>query len=176
MATISGGPIDDLLQAQPDGSKLQGKKGNDTLRGGKGDDTLQGGIGDDKLLGGRGDDYLVGGRGNDTLVGGEGNDTLQGGEGSDTLRGGAGNDTFRVTLKDFLSNGGGVDTIQDFVIGEDTLQFSGQAQVSIVGQSDDVYSFDLTGNGEVDYIVKLTGVTNFTLPGSPSYTNGVGLE
>jgi Ca2+-binding RTX toxin-like protein len=69
-----------------------------------------------KLSGGEGDDVLDGGAGNDTLDGGAGHDILIGGAGSDRLTGGAGADIF------VLSSLVGVDTLTDFVSGEDVVQ------------------------------------------------------
>ncbi len=62
---------------------------------------------------------LEGGSGNDTLFGGEADDFLVGGVGNDVLTGGAGKDNFAMDNKNH-----GVDTITDFVGGEDTLVFS----------------------------------------------------
>jgi len=71
--------------------------------------------GDDIINAGAGNDFLLGGAGNDTLNGGRGNDTLVGAIGDDTLTGGVGADTFRFGSAD------GMNTITDFVSGEDTL-------------------------------------------------------
>jgi Ca2+-binding RTX toxin-like protein len=68
--------------------------------------------------GGNGNDFLVGSAGSDNLRGGSGIDTIDGGNGADNLFGGAGNDSFI-----FNNSSTGVDTINDFTIG-DTLQIS----------------------------------------------------
>lgn len=56
--------------------------------------------------------------GDDLLEGGNGDDTLEGGGGNDTLTGGAGSDTF------VFEADGGDDTVTDFAIAADTLDFS----------------------------------------------------
>ncbi len=80
--------------------------------------------------GGNGNDFLVGSAASDNLRGGSGNDTIDGGNGSDNLFGGAGNDAFI-----FNSSSTGIDTINDFTIGGDTLQISstGFGGVGVVG-------------------------------------------
>ncbi len=95
---------------------INGTPGNDNLTGTPGNDTINGLAGDDVLTGLRGNDVLNGGDGNDYLFGGKGYDTLNGGLGNDTLVGGAGNDVF------VLGAGLGVDTISDFIKGQDTVQ------------------------------------------------------
>ena len=62
---------------------------------------------------------ITGGPGNDTLVGTPADDTLIGGLGSDSLTGGTGKDHFAYRL---AAEGG--DTIEDFVVTDDTLNFS----------------------------------------------------
>ncbi len=79
------------------------------------DDTLHGQGGDDRLDGRGGNDALFGGAGHDELIGGKGNDLLDGGSGDDLLHGGAGGDRYVLSLN------AGIDTIQDFRIGEDRL-------------------------------------------------------
>jgi Ca2+-binding RTX toxin-like protein len=82
----------------------------------------------DTMTGGAGDDYLVGLWGDDTISGGGGNDTLYGSVEADYLTGGAGADTFvflnqadgRLDTND-PGAGDGLDTIADFVLGEDRI-------------------------------------------------------
>lgn len=72
------------------------------------------------ITGNGGNNTLLGAAGNDTLIGGGGNDTLNGGSGADVLTGGTGNDRFVLAnLTDSLITG--MDTINDFVIGSDSL-------------------------------------------------------
>ncbi len=76
------------------------------------------------LTGGTGDDTLDGGRGRDTLSGGKGNDVLIGGWGADKLTGGAGADRF--VFRDARdSTQVSRDTILDFTVGEDRIDFTG---------------------------------------------------
>ena len=76
-----------------------------------------GGAGADELIGNSADNILIGGRGNDTLSGGAGWDTLQGGCHDDVLSGGSGGDVFHYQAD------WGNDTIEDFVVGEDVIDF-----------------------------------------------------
>jgi Ca2+-binding RTX toxin-like protein len=144
--TIDGGSGDDTIR---------GGEGNDSLIGGSGSDLLfesnnsnftltntqLTGRGIDsfteferaRLTGGNGNNNLnaaavtelqvtlEGGSGNDTLIGGAKDDYLVGGIGSDALTGGGGKDSFAIDNKNH-----GVDTITDFVGGEDSLVFSAQ--------------------------------------------------
>ena len=73
-------------------------------------------------------DILIGGDGNDTLSGGNGDDILRGGDGDDILRGDNGDDRFVYTNDDLF--GGSVDTITDFITGEDKIDLSGVALAS----------------------------------------------
>ena len=102
------------------GKTLNGGNGIDTLTGNDGDDNLDGGNGKDTLFGNGGNDTLFGGNGEDILWGGDGDDLLNGGNGDDLLNGGAGRDTFVLTR-----NGNGTDTLQDFMVGQDTLGLAG---------------------------------------------------
>ncbi len=95
---------------------INGTPGNDNLTGTNGSDNISGLDGDDALTGRQGNDILIGGGGSDNLSGGKGFDTLNGGLGNDNLVGGAGNDVF------VLGAGLGIDTISDFVNGQDTVQ------------------------------------------------------
>ncbi|WP_305984592.1 VCBS domain-containing protein [Roseibium sp.] len=71
-----------------------------------------------KILGTTGDDTLEGGIENEFICGLEGNDTINGGLGNDILEGGSGSDTF------VFASGDGVDTIQDFEQGIDTIDLA----------------------------------------------------
>jgi lysophospholipase L1-like esterase len=61
---------------------------------------------------------IIGSNYDDVIIGNSGVNTIQGGFGNDTLTGGGSSDTF------VLSSGEGIDTITDFVIGEDYLSLS----------------------------------------------------
>uniref|UniRef100_UPI00273F020E M10 family metallopeptidase C-terminal domain-containing protein n=1 Tax=Roseovarius sp. MMSF_3448 TaxID=3046713 RepID=UPI00273F020E len=94
-----------------------------TLTGSAGEDVFFSGSGDDVITGGTGNDEIHGRGGDDMIMGGEGDDALWGNAGADVLTGGAGNDTFHFTAVTD-SQGTTVDTITDFVSGEDKLDFS----------------------------------------------------
>lgn len=136
--TATGTRDNDLLTLGGGDDFANGKAGDDILDGGAGDDTLLGKQGQDTLWGGDGDDVLRGGLGEDALFGNRGTDTLDGGHGDDVLTGGADADTFVFALKS------GDDTITDFEIGSDVLDFKGSQQVVAADMR------DLDGDGEVD--------------------------
>jgi Ca2+-binding RTX toxin-like protein len=92
---------------------VDGGGGNDSITG-----SNLGAVADD-LRGGNGSDTLSGLAGDDTLSGGGSGDILIGGLGADTLNGGAGNDLF---VYQSASEGG--DTLQSFVVANDTIQIS----------------------------------------------------
>ncbi len=80
--------------------------------------TRQAGDAGGALMGTGADDVLIGGAGADRISGGAGRDVLVDGAGSDTLIGGAGPDHF-VFVAD-----GQIDTVMDFQLGEDRLDFT----------------------------------------------------
>jgi Ca2+-binding RTX toxin-like protein len=93
-----------------------------TTHGSAGQDTLQdrfehvvGSASDDVLAGSHMTDALSGGAGNDRLFGNGGDDRLAGGAGHDTIVLGPGRDTC------FFAAGDGIDTLADFVPGEDMI-------------------------------------------------------
>ncbi|MFZ4859517.1 MAG: beta strand repeat-containing protein, partial [Desulfuromonadaceae bacterium] len=100
---------------------LYGNSVANTLTGGSGNDTMVGNGGDDLLNGGAGNDILNGGSGSDQIIGGDGADTINGGTGSDILTGGAGNDIFIFSS---ALNPADVDTLSDFVSGQDVISLS----------------------------------------------------
>jgi Ca2+-binding RTX toxin-like protein len=81
-------------------------------------DMLSGMAGNDQLIGRGGNDFVKGGQGRDRLLGGNGKDVLIGGRDRDSLMGGNGRDVF------VLQVGMGMDVIQDFQDGRDSLGFS----------------------------------------------------
>lgn len=91
---------------------------DDTLLGDSEANRLDGGAADDSLEGGSGNDTLLGGDGDDVLKGGSGRDLLVSGAGDDTLSGGSSRDVFRWEADDY-----GMDTLRDFVIGQDVVSF-----------------------------------------------------
>ncbi len=117
--TVYGDAGNDIMKASNSYKvTFYGGDEDDTLTGGKGADKLYGEAGADKLYGGAGNDKLYGQAGNDKLYGSSGNDTLSGGKGTDRLTGGAGKDTF------VYADGGGKDTVADYMAGDDTLYIS----------------------------------------------------
>lgn len=81
-------------------------------------DVLSGDAGRNEIDGNGGDDWLFGRGGNDILRGGFGDDIIAGNSGGDLLIGDAGSDTF------IFDDGWGYDTIADFEVGVDVLDFS----------------------------------------------------
>ena len=77
------------------------------------------------ITGNGNNEMLSGLAGNDVLMGGAGNDKLIGGTGNDKLTGGAGKDSF------VFAKGFGADTINDFEIGIDTIDWSGAKAAGI---------------------------------------------
>jgi uncharacterized delta-60 repeat protein len=94
-----------------------------------------GNIGNNTIIGNTGNNALVDLAGNDSLNGGAGNDTLAGGDGADLLTGGTGNDIFRYTAESESGTAPGtMDTITDFVKGQDRLDLSGiDADIALAG-------------------------------------------
>ena len=89
------------------------------ITGSDASETMDGKGGDDILYGNNGNDNLLGGFDDDLLDGGNGRDILDGGAGDDILTGGSGGDTFA------FKPGFGHDTITDFSIFTDRMDFSG---------------------------------------------------
>lgn len=119
-----------------------------------------GGSGHDTLTGNDADNHLVGNGGNDTLIGRGGNDTLDGGAGNDRLTGSSGIDTFEFEFGD------GFDTITDFVLGTDVIDFLGLgigfADLTITDVSGDArVTYDFTTSGQITLNgVAATGLTD----------------
>ncbi|NER08410.1 MAG: calcium-binding protein [Okeania sp. SIO3C4] len=119
---ITGGGGRDTLNGGGGNYEINGASGNDRINGGAGRDLLIGEGGNDNINGGNGNDNLIGETGNDRLNGGKGNDNLDGGKGNDNLIGGGGNDKFIYeTDRRFRRNDLGIDTIVDFVLGQDKI-------------------------------------------------------
>ncbi len=102
----------------------------ENLRGASQRDDLRGDNLANVIEGLNGNDILTGRGGDDVLRGGNGNDVLRGGTGGDTLIGNDGNDRFRYTN----TNEGG-DTIVDFRINRDTIEFNDAAFTAFSGGS-----------------------------------------
>lgn len=139
-----GGDGNDMIVGSSGNNFISGDDGNDTLVGEGGDDSIVGGQGWDLLFGGDGDDSLMGGADNDRLYGDADNDQLNGGGGDDQLIGGSEADTFVIA-----GSQSGMDTIQDFSIGEDLLLLDdvlGGDGTLVIGFAD----LDTDFNGMID--------------------------
>ncbi len=109
----------------------------------------------DDLTGGTGANTLTGGGGADKLNGGAGNDTLIGGAMGDTMTGGTGADVFVYNFTADSALAIGIDRIDGFLPGSDTINLSAIDAVS--GGADNAFLFlgaaDFTGNAaEVRYV------------------------
>ncbi len=147
--TLTGNAANNILDGGSGADTLIGGAGNDTYIVDNANDTIQETgtdandgvrswvdwtLGDNletltllgtKSLNGTGnalDNSLTGNGGANVLDGGAGNDILDGASGNDTLTGGAGADIFAFTTP--LNAPRNVDTITDFVSGEDRIQLS----------------------------------------------------
>lgn len=159
MVKIVGDNNDNILNGGNADDQIIGKGGNDTIDGGKGDDIILGNSGNDTIKGRQGNDTLFGGTGDDYLEGNRGMDFLSGDKGSDTLFGGLDADTFFFSLNsNVLSTG--VDTVEDFAIGEDVLLMGDSSDASF-GADDFTFGEVETGlavyYGEATVVV-LTGL------------------
>ena len=112
--------------------------------------------GDDALAGGPLGDQIRGRAGNDALTGLAGHDQLSGGPGADTLTGGDGSDVFA------FAPGDGQDTVTDFRIGADTIDFRDHdgfhafdAVLAVLSQTADGALIDAAGGDRI----LLTGVS-----------------
>ncbi|WP_201833341.1 calcium-binding protein [Microvirga zambiensis] len=149
--------------------------------------TITSTAGHDELHGTAGSDTIDGLGGNDALSGGGGSDRLTGGLGQDILSGGSGKDFFCFTATSESGSSKTVDTIKDFVIGEDKIDYSaidastkstgnqsfvfiGDAKFSKVAGELRAFSVngvtevhgDVNGDGHVDICVKLSGALRLT--------------
>ena len=107
---------------------------------------------DNNISSGISNDILSGGGGDDILSGGDGNDVINGNSGSDTLNGGNGNDKFVFSKIYDVS-----DTINDFVISDDILQFIDGSDLSLVGVSNLKFV-----SGQVDALTNSSNVIDET--------------
>ena len=151
--TYYGRGGNDFLQGWDGNDTIYGEDGLDWLEGGNGDDLLDGGNGDDVAIGGSGNDTLAGGLGADALIGDDGDDTLEGGGGNDFLVGGAGADEF------ILGSADGSDTIADFELGVDTIDFAPGLTISAITDA------DVDSDGTLDTVVDLSNGETLTLLG-----------
>ncbi|MCW9046208.1 MAG: hypothetical protein OQK35_07735, partial [Alphaproteobacteria bacterium] len=127
----SGGATDDLIaHTAVGGSSLTGGAGNDWMLGQDNNDWFDGGADNDIIFAGGGADTLLGGIGDDALMGGDGADILIGGAGADKLAGGSGADIFEFNPGDSTTAAGNTDSIGDFEVGKDKIEFIGMSGIS----------------------------------------------
>lgn len=110
----------------------------ENLQGSAFDDALRGDSGANRIWGFNGDDTLWGRNGLDRLMGQNGDDRLWGGDGNDILIGGSGADVFEFRASDL---GDGVNTVTDFVRGEDKLDISDILDGTYDAGSDNILDF-----------------------------------
>ncbi|MEO1090173.1 MAG: hypothetical protein AAFX81_06050 [Pseudomonadota bacterium] len=145
-----GSDYNDKLKGNAFANLFNGHAGNDQISGYGGDDYIVCGSGNDWAHGGADDDVIEGGTGNDDVIGGAGDDWIRGGPGADDVWLGTGADTAHFGYADF-----GIDTIHDFELGVDRLQFAGngffaQAPGNGVELSDLLGAFSVWGGNPDD--------------------------
>lgn len=151
---VSGGDGNDTVDLGRGDDIFFGGAGDDVAYGRDGNDRLAGDEGYDLLIGGEGNDLLYGDGGNDTLRGNDGDDRIDGGAGHDQMTGGAGRDVFVFRPDEPWEEpttepkGTAIDTIRDFVQGEDLLDTSAWGRMTFVGRGT-----GFSGNGaEIRYV------------------------
>ena len=157
---LFGGAGDDTIEGGFGRDIIYGDAGDDWISGGYGVDQMDGGAGNDTLdyaysiedvdidlaagqstfgsgsieittnfenaVGSQGANVITGTAGDNIIDGGAGDDVIKGGAGDDRLKGGSGADIFE------FSKGDGIDIIDDFDPGTDTLRISGAGNDSII--------------------------------------------
>jgi serralysin len=142
--------------------------------------------------GGSATDQIRGSNLADTIIGGDGNDKILGIGGGDTITGGTGNDQFRYLFASDSGLGASGDTITDFTLGGDKLDFrlfdadtvaAGRQAVSFVGTAafaaggtaqaryatsgpNLLVEIDVNGDGIADMNIVLAGLGGQTLNGT----------
>ena len=126
--SLFGDNGNDTIQGRGGNDLIFGGEGVNTLFGDGGDDIIYGGSQADSITGGTGNDLIFAGEGNNTIFGGAGDDIIYSGSGSDRIDGGKGNDTIWLGGgRDVvvLAKGEGVDTINNFQLGQTQIGLSG---------------------------------------------------
>ncbi len=126
--SLFGSVADDFIYALDGNDQIFGSEGANKLFGGAGNDTVYGGSQDDLIYGGSGNDPIFASEGNNTIYGDFGDDTIYSGAGDDLINGGTGNDTLWLSGGQdivVLAKGFGVDTINNFQLGQTRISLSG---------------------------------------------------
>jgi Ca2+-binding RTX toxin-like protein len=159
---VTGSAHNDIISGDNEANVLRGGAGNDVLNGGNHGDVIHGDAGTDTLsylgssagvvinlgggtaLGGdaEGDVYssvenLLGSSHADSLFGDHLDNAIKGWQGDDFLFGAAGNDVFV-----YDESGYGDDTILDFTLGSDKIQFSAALFADFQAVMDDAVAFN----------------------------------
>ncbi|GAA6620803.1 DUF4347 domain-containing protein [Scytonema sp. NUACC26] len=158
---------DDLIIAGLSADEIDAGDGNDTVFGdlvvgvanttSNNSDLIKGGNGSDRIYGGEGKDWVYGEAGDDLLWGNDGDDELWGGLGNDYLTGGQGNDIV------VLARNEGIDTINDFRVGEDVIRLSGGLTYSALSFTQVLNNTFIFDNVNQKHLAVLTGVQASTL-------------
>ncbi len=149
--TMYGGTGNDLIYAANGKNTVFGGTGHDTMYGGSQSDTMYGETGNDLIFAVEGDNMVSGGSGDDTIYTASGNDTIDGGFGNDTIWLGGGDDIIVLEL------GKGIDTINNFQLGQTTFDVSGNLdEISIV---DGVNGAEISQFGELLGVVSLNSAS-----------------
>ncbi len=154
MSVIIGDADNNLLNGTSEADEIFGLTGNDTLIGNSGNDSLNGNEGDDLVNGSSEGDTVRGGKGNDQVNGDANNDILYGDRGANTLTGGANQDIFVIAR---LSENIGLDTITDFIDGEDLIGLEGISfdELTLIDDGNNTLIQDnVTGNN----LARLSGI------------------
>ena len=119
-------------------------------------------------------EILKGGSGNDLLVGSTYDETISGGLGRDVLTGGAGADKFLFNAMETSANR---DTITDFAVAEDKIQFSKSVFTGLTGNAVTAAMF-ATSMGAMSGSTRLiynstTGVLSYDADGSGSQSQAI---
>jgi Ca2+-binding RTX toxin-like protein len=177
MATLTGGPNNDLLNGGGGNDLLQGLGADDTLNGMGGNDTLDGGTGNDKMAGGAGNDIFIVDSLQDKVTEkvGEGTDEIQASIALAAAVAYVENYTFKMTTdvtftgntlnnkivggtgNDTLNGGDGNDVVHGGA-GKDTLAGGNGNDVLNGGEADDA----LTGGAGNDTLTGGTGDDKMT--------------
>jgi 2',3'-cyclic-nucleotide 2'-phosphodiesterase/3'-nucleotidase/5'-nucleotidase len=126
--SLFGTDGNDFIYGLEGNDQIFGNEGKNTLFGGAGKDTIYGGSQDDLIYGGSGNDKIYANEGNNTIYGGFGDDIIYSGSGNDRIDGGTGNDTIWLGGGQdivVLAKGFGIDTINNFQLGQTKLGLAG---------------------------------------------------